>query len=250
MKILVAVKHVELLDDEIEFTDDRCQVDPDFLDREISEGDTFANEEALRLREAGGCGEVVAVTVGDEEAEDALRRCLARGVDRAIRVDAKALDPLTLAHALAAVVRSEQPDLVLCGAQSADSAQGATGAALAGVLDWPVAAVVRDLKLDGSSTALVECELEGGRVQVVQVDLPAVITVQTGINEPRCGTLRAFRQASAIPVDVRAFDAATGPGYVVEEMRVRERTVGGTMLEGNADEVAARIIRILEGELR
>src|SRR5919202_3400872 len=181
MKVVVCVKQVATLGDEVEFTDDERDVDPDYLDFALNEWDTYATEEALRLRDATGEGEVVVVSLGDEDAEDAMRRCLAMGADRGIRIDAEeALDPIQVAHALAEVVREESPDLVFCGVQSADAVQAATGAALAELLGLPRVAVVTKIEL-GDGTATVNRELEGGLIDVTEVDTPAVMTIQTGI---------------------------------------------------------------------
>jgi electron transfer flavoprotein beta subunit len=197
MKIVVCVKQVGALGDEVEFTEDEREVDPDYLDYALNEWDSYATEEALRLREAAVDGEVVVVTVGDEEAEEAMRRALAMGADRGVRVWSDALagaDPITVAQALAEVVREQSPDLVLTGVQSSDAVQAATGTALAELLGLPRVAVVTKIEL-GSGTATVHRELEGGIVDVVEVDMPAVLTIQTGINEPRYATLRAIKQA-------------------------------------------------------
>src|SRR5205823_8877937 len=129
LKLVVAVKQTKVLGAELELTADGLDVDPDYLDRALNEWDACATEEAIRIRERLGDGEVVVVTVGDPEAEAALRRCLAMGADRAIRIDTTPLDPVSTARALAGVVRDEQPDLVLTGVQSADSVQGSTGVA-------------------------------------------------------------------------------------------------------------------------
>ena len=134
MKIVVCVKQVAVLGDEVEFTADERDVDPDYLDFALNEWDSYATEEALRIREGlGGEGdEVVVVSVGDEKVEDAMRRCLAMGADRAIRIDyARSADPITVARLLAPVAERESPDLVFCGVQSSDGVQAATGPALA-----------------------------------------------------------------------------------------------------------------------
>jgi electron transfer flavoprotein beta subunit len=135
LRIVVCVKQVAALGDEVEFTDDGRSVDPDYLDFALNEWDTYATEEALQIRErSGGEGEVVVVSVGDEEAEQAMRRCLAMGADRGVRVWSDELagaDPITVASALSGVIRAEEPDLVLAGVQSSDSVQSATGTALA-----------------------------------------------------------------------------------------------------------------------
>src|SRR5205823_7462881 len=114
---------------------------------------------------------------------------LAMGADRAIRLDAEPLDPLSTARALAGAIESESPDLVLTGVQSADSVQGSTGAALAALLGLPRVAVVTKVEWNGSGPATVDRELEGGLVDVVEVDTPALLTIQTGINEPRYANL-------------------------------------------------------------
>src|ERR1700761_1618792 len=207
MKIVVPVKQVAALDDEFELLDDGSGVDPDFLELDLNEWDAFSLEAALLLREqTGEDGEVVVVTVGDDEAEDALLGCLARGADRAVRVWDDSLadaDVLAVARTLAAAVGREAPDLVLCGVQSSDAVNGATGTALAGYLDLPRVAVVTRLDWDAASdTATVHRELEGGLIEVLRIHSPALLTIQTGINEPRYATLRAIKQAREKPLEV------------------------------------------------
>jgi electron transfer flavoprotein beta subunit len=248
MKVVVCVKQVGSLGDEVEFTDDERDVDPDYLDYALNEWDSFATEEALRLRDATGDGEVVALTVGDEDAEDAMRRALAMGVDRGIRVwsdDLVGADPITVARALAEVVRAESPDLVLCGVQSSDAVQAATGTALAEVLDLPRAAVVTKLEL-GSGSATVHRELEGGLVDVVEVDTPAVLTIQTGINEPRYATLRAIKQAEQKEIELREPGDLGTPAARVRRMFVPPKGEGAEILDGDPAAIASRIKEIVE----
>ncbi|HEX3255303.1 MAG TPA: electron transfer flavoprotein subunit beta/FixA family protein, partial [Gaiellaceae bacterium] len=240
------MKQVAVLGDEVEFTEDERDVDPDYLDFALNEWDSYATEEALRLVEAAGSGEVIVVSVGDEDAEDAMRRCLAMGADRGIRVEAEAgLDPIQVARALAEVIQSESPDLVFAGVQSSDSVQAATGGALAGLLDMPSVAVVTKIELgDGKATA--NRELEGGLVDVVEVDTPALFTIQTGINEPRYATLRAIKQAEEKEIDVRQPGDLGGPGYRVRKMFVPPKGEGAEMLNGSPVDVAQRIKEIVE----
>ena len=249
MKVVVCVKQVAVLGDEVEFTEDERDVDPDYLDFALNEWDTYATEEALRLVEAAGSGEVVVVSVGDEDAEDAMRRCLAMGAERGIRVEAEGrLDPVQVARALAEVVGAESPDLVLCGVQSSDSVQAATGGALAGLLGLPSVAVVTKIDLgDGKATA--HRELEGGLVDVVEVDTPALLTIQTGINEPRYATLRAIKQAEEKEIDVREPGDLGEPAYAVRKMFVPPKGEGAEMLDGGAVEVAQRIKEIVQERL-
>ena len=260
MKIVVAVKQVAALDEEFELIEDGVGVDADYLEWDLNEWDTFSIEAALRLRDdAGGDGhEVVVITVGDEEAEEGLLSCLAKGADRAVRVwdeELEDADVLAVARTLAAAVAREAPDLVLCGVQSSDAVNGATGAALAGYLDLPRVAVVTQLDWDAASgTATVHRELEGGLVEVLRIHSPALLTIQTGINEPRYATLRAIKQAREKPLEVVGLDelgldeaavqAAAGSRTVA--LAPPERGVGAEMLNGSAAAVAARIVEIVQ----
>jgi electron transfer flavoprotein beta subunit len=250
MKVVVAIKQVRTLGDEVAFREDGSDVDPDYLDRVLNEWDACAVEEAVRMRERVGVGEgeVVVVTVGDGEADAALRRCLAMGADRAIRVAAEPVDPVATARALAGVVSQESPQLVLAGAQSSDSVQGSTGAALAGLLDWPTVAVVTKLTWDGSAAATVDRELEGGIVDVVEVDLPAVLTIQTGINEPRYANLRAIKQAEQREIAVADADCGE-PAYRVRRMFTPARDGGAELIGGTAAQVAQRISDLIKERL-
>jgi electron transfer flavoprotein beta subunit len=250
VKVLVCVKQVAQLGDEVEFTGDERDVDPDYLDYALNEWDTYATEEALRLREAAGDGEVVVVSIGDEDAEEAMRRCLAMGVDRGVRIEAEdRLDPIQVARALAEVVRAEAPDLVFTGVQSADSVQAATGTALAELLGLPRVAVVTKIELaDGKAT--VDRELEGGLVDVVEVDTPALFTIQTGINEPRYATLRAIKQAEEKEIEVRQPSDIGEPAYRVRKMFVPPKGEGAEMLNGSAADVAQRIKEIVEERMK
>lgn len=252
MKVVVCVKQIAVLGDEVEFTDDERDVDPDFLDYALNEWDSYATEEALQLVERAGEGEVVVVSVGDEDSEDAMRRALAMGAGRGIRVWAPELagaDPIVVARALAEVVRAESADLVLCGVQSSDSVQAATGVALAELLELPRVAVVTKVSL-GEGTATVHRELEGGLVDVVEVDTPCVLTIQTGINDPRYATLRAIKQAEQKDIEVREPGDPGEPASRVRRMFVPPKGEGAEMLDGSPSEVARRIKELVEERLK
>lgn len=257
MKIVVPVKQVAALDDDFELLADGSGVDPECVELDLNEWDAFSLEAALEVRDDAGGGEVVVVTVGDEESEDALLSCLAKGADRALRIwdeELQGADPLAVARVLAAAVAREEADLVLCGVQSSDAVNGATGVALAGYLDLPHVAVVTRLEYDViRCTATVERELEGGLVEVLRVRTPALLTIQTGINEPRYATLRAIKQARDKPLEVTtpgelgveeaALVAAAGSRR--RQLRPPERGVAAEMLEGTPAQVAARIAEIV-----
>jgi electron transfer flavoprotein beta subunit len=244
MKIAACIKRVAQLGDDIEFVGDGRDVDPDYLDFALNEWDSYVLEEALRVREAHG-GEVVAVTVGDEESEQELHQCVAMGADHAVRVWCEELDgvhdPFLIARALTAGMGGA--DLVLCGAQSSDSVQGATAAAVAGVLDLPCVAIVTKVDIrDGR--ARVHRELEGGMIDVVEVSLPAVLSIQTGINEPRYVTLRAIQEARSREIEVVEARELGVPAYRIQQMVVPDR-VRAASLGADADEVARRILEMV-----
>ena len=259
MKVVVAIKCIAQLDDEFELTDDGS-VDLDGFDWDLNEWDSFSLEAAMQLRDAAGDGEVVAVTVGDEEeTEEGMLSALAKGADRGIRVWDDSLagaDALAVARVLAAAIASEEPDLILCGVQSSDAVNSATGIALAAHLDLPHVAVVRGLEVEGSDV-ITERELEGGVIEILRVGLPALLTIQTGINEPRYANLRAIKQARDKPqsvlsladvgLDPAAVDAARGSHR--RRLARPEQGAKAEMLDGSAAEIAAEIASLVEGRL-
>ncbi len=192
---------------------------------------------------------MVVVSVGDEDAEAALRRCLAMGADRAIRVETGAIDPIGVARALAGAVGPERPDLVLCGVQSSDSVQAATGTALAELLGLPRVGVVTKVDWTGAGPATVHRELEGGLLDVVEVETPAVLTIQTGINEPRYATLRAIKQAEQVEITVHPAEENGAPCYRIRRMVAPSKGEGADMLDGSPAEIAARIAEIVRERL-
>jgi electron transfer flavoprotein beta subunit len=259
MRIVVAVKQAATLDEEPELTPDGRGVVLDDAELELNEWDDVALEAALLLTEEGG-GEVIAVTVGGEDADEALLACLAKGAARALRIDDEALggdgDALAVAHLLAAAVRREDPALVLCGVQTSDGGSGATGSAVAGLLGLPHAAVVRALEPHEGGLA-VERELEGGLVERLALTLPALLTIQTGACEPRYATFRAIKQAREKPLEVlapedlgtSAAEALAAAGARVVALAPPERGEGAEMLGDDPDEAAERIAAILAERL-
>ena len=254
MKIVVCVKQVAVLGDEVEFTADALDVDPDYLDFALNEWDSYATEEALRIREGlGGEGdEVVVVSVGGAQVEAAMRRCLAMGADRAIRVDySGSADPITIARLLAPLAQRESPDLVFCGVQSSDAVQAATGTALAELLGLPRVAVVTRIEWDpGAGRAAVRRELEGGLLDLTEVDTPALLTIQTGINQPRYANLRAIKQAEQQEIEVVSPAELGEPAYRVRRMFAPPKGEGAEILAGGPADVARRIREIVEERLK
>lgn len=264
MKILVAVKQVAALDEDFEIRADGRDIDPDFLIRDLNEWDDFSLEEAVKIKEAATQPvEVVAVSVGPDEVDESLRKCLAKGADRAIRVWDDAVegsDSIAIARILAAVATRESPDMVFAGVQSSDQAFAATGIATAALLGWPHAAVISQLTYTpGASTAVFRRELEGGVLHEIEIQCPAVLTIQLGINTPRYASLRSIKQAAAKPIElVSAADLGIGAAELGEAgslSRVRRMYVPdkgrAQLIEGDVAQQAARlaeIIREFKGE--
>jgi electron transfer flavoprotein beta subunit len=250
MRSVVCVKQVATLGDEVEFTLDGLGVDLDYVDWSLNEWDAYAVEEALRLRERHG-GEVVVVSAGGESAEGALRRALAMGADRAVHAHSDRPDPLAVAAALAGVVAAEVPDIVLTGVQSSDAVQGAVGSALAERLGLPCVAVVTQLAwTPADRIARVVRELEGGLEEVLEVDTPAVLTIQTGINEPRYATLRAIKQAEQQKIVTVEASTSGLPAYILRRMSSPPKTEGAHMLHGSPTEIAQRILELVREALQ
>ena len=257
MKIVVPIKIAAHVDDDTPLQDG--DVDADALEWDVNEWDLVALEAALELVESDG-GEVVVVSVGGSEVRDGLLTALAMGADRSIHVtisdEAPNLDALAVSRLLHAVVGPEQPDLVLCGVQTSDGASAATGIALAALLDFARVAVIRDLAIS-DRVAAVERELEGGVIEKLQVPLPALFTIQTGMNEPRYANLRGIRQAKEKPyaavapselgIDDAALAAAGGSRRV--SLDTVPRGSRAQMLEGDPGEIAAQIATIVKGKV-
>jgi len=259
MKVLVTVKEVAEVDDEFEISG--LDVDESALEYDLNEWDDYAVEEAVQISEAVDDVEVVTVTVGPERAEETVRMALAKGADRAVRVwddaleDVQFLDPNSKADLIAAVAEEESPDLILSGVQAGDDANGATGVALAERLGFEWAAVVNDLDLDAEAgVASVHRELEGGIEELTDVDLPAVLTIQTGINEPRYASLRGIRQAQRKPLDVTSLGDVGLDEGIVESVVERtsmyepESESDAVVWDGSADEAAGELAALLRDQ--
>ncbi|WP_396610870.1 electron transfer flavoprotein subunit beta/FixA family protein [Haloferax sp. S1W] len=256
MKVLVTVKEVAEVEEDFEL--DGLRIAEQYLDYDLNEWDEYAVEEAVQIAEENDDIEVVSVTIGPERSEETIRMALAKGVDRAIRVWDDALEDVDLldvgakTRLLSAVVEEEEPDLVLSGVQANDDSFGATGVSLASAIDFEWAAVVNDLDLDiDGAVAHVRRELEGGVEELTDVDLPAVLSIQTGINEPRYASLRGIRQAQSkeikpLSLDDLGLDAsAVDSKLVLTDMYEPETESDAVYFEGDAGEQAAELATVL-----
>ncbi|APX98081.1 electron transfer flavoprotein subunit beta/FixA family protein [Natronorubrum daqingense] len=255
MKILVTVKEVATVEDEFEIKD--TEIADQYLGADLNEWDDYAVEEAVQLQEAGIADEVVTVTIGPEDSEQTIRQALAKGADRAVRIwddsleDVDLLDVNAKTEILSAVVDAEDPDLVLTGVQAGDDSFGATGVSLAEEIGAQWGAVVNHLEHDLDDVASVRRELEGGVEELTDIELPAVLTIQTGINEPRYASLRGIRQAQRKELDVQSLgdlgldESATESQLTLTDMYEPESESDVTVWDGSADETAGELGELL-----
>lgn len=260
MRILVTAKETAIVEDEFTISDN--QIDDKYLSYDLNEWDNYAIEEAVQIKEDadGDDVEVVAVAIGPERSEETIRQALAKGVDRAVRVwddglaEADLLDIETKAGILAAVAEQEDPDLVLTGVQSGDDLWGATGVALARELGYQWAAVVNQLDLDSDAgMAHIHRELEGGIEELTDVELPAVLTIQSGINDPRYASLRGIRSAQSKPLDVHSLadvglDGELNGALTLRDISEPESESDAEFLAGDPEEQATKLADLLDSE--
>ena len=194
MKILVPVKRVVDYNVKVRPLSDNSNVDLNNVKMSVNPFCEIAVEEAVRLKESGQASEVVVVTVGGDESQEQLRACLALGADRAILAQSEGLlEPLAIAKVLTKIVESENPNLIILGKQAIDGDNNQTGQMLASMLDMPQATFASELKIEGDN-ALVTREIDGG-LQTINVSLPAIVTTDLRLNEPRYASLPNIMQA-------------------------------------------------------
>ncbi len=256
MKIVIALKQVPARDSVLRVNSSETWIDESGLSYEINEPDAYALEEGLGLKEKHG-GEVVVLCVGPARAAQAIREALAKGADRAIHVEMEhlaALDPLHVASLMAASLKPEQPDLILTGLQSEDLGYGQTGVILAELLGFPHATIIMEVeKVDGGIR--VKRELENGWFQQVEMPLPALLAIQSGIKKLRYATLMGIKKAKTKEIrHVAAADAGqpppTGNGIRLQRVSPPGKTKRTQLFSGDPKEAAAKLVERLRWEAR
>jgi electron transfer flavoprotein beta subunit len=254
MKILVSIKQVPSRDSQLRIDSSGRWIQENDLGFEINEPDAFALEEALRLKEKHG-GEVVALCAGPARASQTIREALAKGADRAIHIEEEnlaAFDTLGVAKMLAKAAEFEKPDLILTGLQSDDLGYGQTGVVMAELLGLPHGTIIMAVeKID--SGIRVKRELEDGWFQNVEMPLPAVLTIQSGINKLRYATLMGIKKAKTKEVKrltAAELGVATAPTASIERVYLPQRTKQTQMIEGSPREAAAKLVEKLRFEAR
>lgn len=206
MKVIVPVKRVIDYNVKVRVKSDGSGVDLANVKMSMNPFDEIAVEEAVRLKESGEATEVVAVSIGVKQCQEVLRTALAMGADRAILIEAADdvhtdIEPLAVATILARIIEEEKPSLVVCGKQAIDNDMNATGQMMAALLGWPQATFASKLELNGDK-AIVQREVDGG-LQTIEVNLPAIVTSDLRLNEPRYASLPNIMKAKKKPLDTR-----------------------------------------------
>jgi len=259
MEILVCVKRVpDTAENEIEVNRDGSDIERGDLVFSVNEWDNYAVEEAIQIRDKVG-GSITVVTVGDSDAEEVLRREMAMGADNGILLADDAFAGSD-GRGLAAILKAEAArgnfDLILTGAQADDGA-GQVGGMLAAMLDWPYASLVNRIEVLDEKRIKVGREIAGGNQEMNEMDLPCVLSIQTGINEPRYVGIRGIRKVASVEIPAHtAADLGLSPesvgsaGAKVKRLDYfrPELGAGAEMLEGSADEKVEKLVELLKAK--
>jgi electron transfer flavoprotein beta subunit len=259
MEILVCVKRVpDTAENEIELDGSGTDIKRDDFVYSVNEWDNYAVEEALQIREKIG-GSVTGVTVDGKEGEEILRRELAMGADKAIHIMDSVFqgsDGRGIASILKAEVEKGNYDMILTGVQS-DEGAGQVGGMLAAMLDWPFASIVNRLEILDDKKIKIYREISGGNQEIYEMDLPCVLSIQTGINEPRYVPVRGVMRAADLQIPVHgALDLGISPDSVGEsgahvkrkDYFVPDTGEGAEMLEGSTEEIVEKLIDLLKSQ--
>ena len=257
MKIVVCIKQVPARDSILRLNPTATWIQESDLGFEINEPDIYALEEGLRLKEKQG-GEVVICCLGPARAQQAIKEALAKGADRALHLDDAAfegLDAYGVGLAISRAIEKEQPDLVLTGLQSDDLGFAQTGVILAELLSLPHSTIIMEIQVNGAALKLKR-ELEGGWFQWIEMPLPALLTIQSGINKPRYATLKGIMAAKTKPIrKLTAADLGLSPGDLAPRQWILKvyapaKTAQTQYLRGSPKEISASLVDKLRNEAR
>jgi electron transfer flavoprotein beta subunit len=251
MRIAVCIKQVPTRDWQPKLNESRTWIREQDASFEMNEPDQYALEESLRLKEKHG-GEVVVCSAGPARVSQVIREALARGADRAIHVEDDGLasaDAFVIADALASAMKDEQFDLILTGLQSDDQGFAQTGVILAERLGLPHATIIMDVQIEASRLR-VKRELEGGWFQWISMPLPAVLTIQSGINQLRYATLKGIMAAKKKEIRKAAAPAGLEARQQIVSLYVPEKGKKTRLIQGSASEAAKELVRTLREDAR
>jgi len=248
MKIAACVSHVPDTATKVKVGDDGKTIDPNGVTYVINPYDEIAIEEALKTKEKfGGDSEVIIITVGSDKSKETIRKALAMGADRGVLLtDDNQRDSFGIAKALAEEIKAQGCELVFCGKQSVDYDNSITGQLIAEMIDYSCATVVVDLKMDGGKIT-AEREIEGGR-EIVETELPAVITAQKGLNEPRYASLKGIMAAKKKTIDEKPAPDSENLTEVLK-MHLPPPKQPGRIL-GNDSSAVPELVKLLREEAK
>ncbi len=259
MEILVCVKRVpDTSENEIEVNRDGTDIERDDLVYSVNEWDNYAVEEAIQIRDKVG-GSITVVSVGEAEDEEVVRREMAMGADKGMLLSDDVFngsDGKGIAAVLKAAVEKGNYDLILTGAQADDGA-GQVGGMLAAMLDWPYASLVNLLEVIDDKKIKVGREIAGGNQEMNEIDLPCVLSIQTGINEPRYVGIRGIRKVASLEIPVHTADDLGIAEDTVGESGARIKRLdyfvpdlgeGAEILEGSTDEIIDKLVELLKAK--
>lgn len=257
MKIIVCLKQVPARDSLLRLNPEGTWIKETDISFELNEPDIYALEEALRLKESQG-GEVVVCSLGPARAQQTIKEALAKGADRALHLDDVAfagLDSYGMARVMAKALEAEKPDLIVTGLQSDDFGAAQTGVILAELMGLPHSTIIMQIEVQGGSIK-VKRELEAGWFQFIEMPLPALLTIQSGINKPRYATLKGIMGAKSKPIkklamaDLGLSPADLTPRQKISRVYVPEKRANTEFFEGSSKEVAAKLVDKLKNEAR
>jgi electron transfer flavoprotein beta subunit len=248
MNVAVCIKRVPDTETKIRIGSDGKAIDPSGVTYVVNPYDEYALEEALQIVERAGDGKVIVISIGGEGCKETLRTALAMGAHEAIHIqtDGSPIDTHSTAAALAEILRGMEFDLILFGKQSVDGDNSQVGLLVAEALELPAAAVVVDLKVEGGE-AEARREIEGGH-EVIRLPLPAVITAQKGLNEPRYASLKGIMAAKKKPIHDRTVSPRDPLVEVIEMSYPPERAEGKIVGEG--PDAVPELVRLLREEAK
>jgi electron transfer flavoprotein beta subunit len=259
MEIMVCVKRVpDTAENEIEVNKDGTDIERDDLVYSVNEWDNYAVEEAIQIRDEAG-GSVTVISVGDEESEEVVRREMAMGADNGVLLSDDAFegsDGKGIASILKAEIEKGSYDLILTGAQADDGA-GQVGGMLAAMLDMPFASLVNSIEVLDDKKLKIGREIEGGNQELSEIELPCVLSIQTGINEPRYVGIRGIRKVASVEIPVHgtgdlglSADAVGETGAKAKRVDyfVPELGEGAEMLEGSTEEIIEKLMELLKAK--
>jgi electron transfer flavoprotein beta subunit len=247
VKIIVCIKRVPDTEARIKIGSDGASIDSAGVKFVISPYDEFAMETALRIKEAKGAGEVIAISLGEAQSAEQLRSALAMGADRAILLKGQAtIDGSATAKALAEEIKTHSPDLVLCGMKAVDNDQQQVGVMLAEYLGMPAVSVVAELEVE-ENKIVAHREIEGG-VEVVEVATPAVITTTKGKHEPRYPSLKGIMAAKKKPLEEKDAQVPASRLKIRSLSAPAERAAG--KIVGNGADAVPELVRLLKDEAK